>query len=147
MNQAGTIVVAGLLAGAGIAAEKKVKMQDLPAAVQKTVQEQTKNATLRGLSQEVEGGKTMYEAETVANGKTRDVLIDATGAVVEVEEQTTLDSIPAPAKAAIEKAAQSGKILRVETVTKGAAISYEAVVSKNGKQSEVAFEADGTLKK
>jgi uncharacterized membrane protein YdfJ with MMPL/SSD domain len=50
-------------------------------------------------------------------------------------------------KAAIQKAAQNGKVLKVETVTKGSAVSYEAVVSKNGKKSEVAVEADGTIKK
>ena len=147
MKHAGIFVVIALLAGAGIAAEKKVKMQDLPAAVQKTVQEQTKNATLKGLSKEVESGKTMYEVETVANGKSRDLLVDPTGAIVEVEEEATLDSIPAPAKAAFEKAAANGKILKVETVTKGSAVSYEAVVSKNGKKHEVAVEADGTIKK
>ena len=147
MKSAGIFVSIALLSGAGIAAEKKVKIQDLPAPVQKTVQEQTKNAELKGLSKEIEDGKTMYEAETIANGKSRDVLIDSTGAIVEVEEQATLDSIPAPAKAAIEKAAKNGKVLKVETVTKGSAVSYEAVVSKNGKKSEVAVEADGTIKK
>ncbi len=147
MKQAGIFMVVALLAGAGVAAEKKVKIEDLPAPVQKTVQEQTKNAQLKGLSKEVEDGKTMYEIETVANGKSRDMLVDPSGAIVEVEEQATLDSIPAPAKAAIEKAAQNGKVLKVETVTKGSAVSYEAVVSKNGKKSEVAVEADGTIKK
>ena len=147
MKSAGIFVSIALLAGAAIAAEKKVKMQDLPAPVLKTVQEQTKNAELKGLSKEVEDGKTMYEVETIANGKSRDMLVDPTGAIVEVEEQASLDSIPAPAKAAIEKAAKNGKVLKVETVTKGSAVSYEAVVSKNGKKSEVAVEADGTIKK
>jgi hypothetical protein len=32
-------------------------------------------------------------------------------------------------------------------VTKGSVVSYEAVVSKNGKKTEVAVAADGTLKK
>src|SRR5579864_3761297 len=99
MRHTGIFVVIALLAGAGIAAEKKLKMNDLPAAVQKTVQEQTKNAELKGLSKEIEGGKTLYEVETIANGKSRDMLVDPTGAIVEVEEQATLDSIPAPAKA------------------------------------------------
>jgi hypothetical protein len=136
-----------LLAVPALAAEKPVKMKDLPTAVQKTVQEQTQNAQLKGLSKEVEGGKTFYEAETMVNGKSRDLLIDPTGAVVEVEEATTLDVIPAPAKAAIEKYAKNGKILKVESVTKGSTVSYEATVSKGGKKSEVAVAADGTMKK
>jgi uncharacterized membrane protein YkoI len=147
MKLTGILTAIALLAGAGFAAEKKVKLADLPAPVQKTVQEQTKSAELKGLSKEVENGKTFYEIETMANGKSRDLLVDPSGEIVEVEEATTLDSVPTPVKATLEKAAQKGKILTVETVTKGGAVSYEAVVSKNGKKSEVAVEADGTIKK
>lgn len=136
-----------VLAILGVAAETKVHMKDLPTPVQKTVEEQTKNAELKGLSKEIEHGKTFYEAETMINGKSRDVLIDPTGAVVEIEEAVALDSVPGPAKAAIEKYAQGGKILKVESVTHGSAVSYEATISKGGKRSEFAVEADGTKKK
>src|SRR5437762_8194204 len=94
-----------------LGAETRVQMKELPEAVQKTVREQTKNAKLRGLAKEVENGKTFYEAETTVNGKSRDFLIDPTGAVVEVEETTTLDSIPEAAQKAFKIAAGSGKIL------------------------------------
>ncbi len=147
MRFVGILATISMLAGVGIAAEKKVKLAEIPAPVQKTVQEQTKNAELKGLSKEVEGGKTFYEIETIVNGKSRDLLVDPSGQIVEVEEATTLANVPAPVKATLEKAAEKGKILSVETVTKGSAVSYEAVVSKNGKKSEVAVEADGTIKK
>ena len=130
------------------AAEKKVEMKDLPEPVQKTVREQTKTAKLRGLAKEVESGKTIYEVETTtANGKSRDLLVDATGAVVEVEEATELGSIPEAAQKTLKTAAGAGKILTVETVTKGSAVSYEAIVEKGGKKSEVAVNGDGSLKK
>lgn len=130
-----------------LASETRVQMKDLPQPVQKTVQEQTKTAKLRGLAKEVENGKTFYEAETTVNGKSRDILIDPTGAIVEVEEATTLESIPEAAQKAFKTAAGSGKILRLETVTKGSVVSYEAVVQKGGKKSEVAVNADGSIKK
>ncbi len=129
------------------AAEKKMEMKDLPEPVQKTVREQTKTAKLRGLAKEVENGKTLYEVETTVNGKSRDLLVDATGAVVEVEEATELGSIPEAAQKTLKTAAGAGKILTVETVTKGSAVSYEAIVEKGGKKSEVAVNADGSLKK
>ena len=147
MKYTGIFATIALFAGTVSAGETKVKMSDLPAAVQKTVQEQTKNAQLKGLSKETENGKTFYEAETMVNGKSRDILVDATGTIVEVEEATTLDGLPAAVKTTLEKAAAKGKIVRVETVTKGSEVSYEAVVNKNGKKSEVAVAADGTLKK
>jgi hypothetical protein len=41
------------------------------------------------------------------------LLIDAAGTVVEVEDEVALDSIPAPAKAAIEKSAGGAKSSRL----------------------------------
>ena len=130
-----------------LASETRLHMKDLPEPVQKTVQEQTKNAKLRGLSKEVENGQTYYEAETIVNGKSRDILMDPSGAIVEVEEAAELGSIPQAARKAIETSAGSGKILKVETVSKGSVVSYEAVVEKDGKKSEVAVNADGSMKK
>ena len=136
-------VIVAWVVGMGIAQEKKVALKDLPPAAQKTVQEQLKGAQFKGLSQETENGKTAYELETTVNGKTRDTLIDANGAILEVEEATTLDAIPAPARAAIEKAAAGGKIRTVETVTKGGKVYYEAAITKAGKSSEIQVTADG----
>lgn len=125
--------------------EKKVKMEQLPAAVQKTVKEQSKGATIRGFSKEVEKGKTFYEAELTVNGHAKDMLIDENGTVVEVEEEVALDSIPAAAKAAIQKGAGTGKILKVESITKGGAlVAYEAQIQKGAKKSEVRVKPDGT---
>src|SRR5713226_5912294 len=109
-----TALVGLLLGATGDAAEKKVKMQDLPPAVRKTVQEESKGATLRGLGQEVENGKTLYEAELTVNGHNKDVSIDTDGKVVSVEEEVAIDSIPAAARDAIQKFAGKGKIGRVE---------------------------------
>lgn len=138
-----TVTVA-FVSFACMGSETRVQMKDLPGAVQKTVQEQTRTAKLKGLVKETEKGKTYYEAETIVNGKSRDILIDSTGAVVEVEEATTLKSIPEAARKAIQAQAGSGKILRVESVTRDSVVSYEAAVQKAGKKSEVAVNADGS---
>src|SRR5258705_10682025 len=118
--------------------EKPVKMKDLPEAVRKTVQEQSKGATLRGLAKEVEDGKTFYEAELKINGHNKDVLIDPSGAVVEIEEQVVLSSLPAEVQATIKKAAGMGKILIVEAITKNKTLeAYEAHMTRAGKRSPV----------
>ena len=133
-----------LFSGYGLASEKSLKMKDLPKAVQKTVQEQTAGATLRGLSKETEKGKTFYEAETTVNGRTRDLLIDSKGVVVEVEEEVAMDSIPAVVKTEIQS--HSDKVIKVETVTKGGTLAfYEAQVQKNGKKSEIQVSPEGKL--
>jgi uncharacterized membrane protein YkoI len=132
------------LAAAGIAAETKVQMKDLPPAVQKAVQAQTAGAQIKGLSKETEKGKTVYEVETLVNGKSRDLTLDAAGTVVEIEEQVALDSIPAAAKAAIEKKTAGGRIKTVESVTKGSEMVYEAAYAKGGKSHEFQVRADGS---
>jgi len=129
------------------AAETRIQMKDLPPPIQKTVEEQTKTAKLRGLSKEVDHGKTYYEAETTVDGKSRDILMDATGVIVEVEEATAFAGIPAAARKALQTKAGSGKILSVESVTRGSTVSYEAVIERNGKKSEVAVNADGSVHK
>jgi uncharacterized iron-regulated membrane protein len=75
-------IVALFLSVIGIAAEKKVQLENLPPLVQKTIQDQVKGAELKGLTQEKENGKTVYEVETIKNRRTRDVLIDAVGAIL-----------------------------------------------------------------
>jgi uncharacterized membrane protein YkoI len=139
------IAAAAVFFGPIFAAEKKIQSKDLPPAVQKAVPAETKGAEIKGYNQETEKGKTFYEVETVLNGKSRDLLFDASGGLVEVEEEVALDSIPSAAKAAIEKRAASGKVDKVESVTKGQSVSYEAeITSKTGKRSEVAVKADGS---
>jgi uncharacterized membrane protein YkoI len=138
---AALVVVLGIAAAveAG-AAERKIQMKDLPPPVRDAVQRETKDATVKALAEETTDGKTLYEVETEVNRHARDLLFDATGKLVEVEEETTVGAAPAAVKAALE---QHGKIVKLETVTKGPRVTYEAVVEKSGKKSEVAVDAEG----
>jgi hypothetical protein len=141
------LMIAGL-AAAGMAAaqeqEKKIKRSDLPPAVEKTVAAQSAGATIKGFSEEKEKGQTFYEAEMIVNGHTKDVLIDATGAVVEVEEQVAMDALSAEVKAGLLAKAGKGKITAVESIKKhDKLVAYEAKVDTGGKKSEVQVGPDG----
>jgi hypothetical protein len=126
--------------------EKKLEMKDLPAAVQKTAQEQTKGATIVGISSEKEGGKTVYEIETKVNGRSRDMLIDATGKVTELEEQTDVDSLPPAVQAEVKKSLGQDKLDKFESVTTNGVFSgYEAVVERGGKKVEISLGPDGKV--
>ena len=139
-----TVTFCILVTSLMLAAEKRVKMNELPIPVQKAVEEQTKGSQVKGFSKEIENGKTFYEAETIVDGKTRDLLFDPNGVLVEVEEEVSLGSIPAPAKAAIEKRAGTAKIVKVEKVTSGKDVKYEATVKRGLKSSEIAVTSDGS---
>jgi len=141
------VVLSGALAVSPLAAEKKVKLESLPAAVQAAVKEQTQGATLVGVSKEKEKGKTVYEVETKVGGKTRDLTLDAAGQVVMVEEEVDITSIPAAAREAIEKKAIGAKIKLVEKVTQAGAVRYESIIEKGRKSSEFTVNPDGTVHK
>lgn len=51
------ITLIGFTAAVGESREQRVKMADLPPAVQAAVKAQSKGAQIRGLSKEVENGK------------------------------------------------------------------------------------------
>jgi hypothetical protein len=129
------------------AAPKKLELKNLPPAVQKTVQDELKGGEIRNIGRETEDGIAQYEVETMLNGKHRDFNVDTKGVLLVVEEETAIDSIPAPAKAAILKKVGTGKLGMVETVkkNKGNEPLYEAgYTSKDGKKHEVLVKADGT---
>ena len=140
----GMMLTLALAAGLATAA-KSLAVKDLPPAVQKTIQEQAKGAEIKNIAKETEKGVTQYEVETMVNGKHRDFNVDTKGGLVVVEEETPIDSLPAAAKAAIQKKAGTGKLGMVETVTKGADTMYEAAhTGKDGKKHAVLVKPDGT---
>ena len=141
-------VLAGLavlsLAVVATAAEKPMKLRELPPAVQKAMREETKGARVKGYAKETEDGKVFYEVETTRDGRARDISFDPSGALVSVEEEVSLESLPAAARAAIQKAAVGGRIGLVEKVTAHGELTYEAHVTKGAKKSEVVVKEDGS---
>jgi uncharacterized membrane protein YkoI len=137
-------LVGFLLAMSAVAQETKIKRSDLPRAVEKTVAAQSVGATVKRFSKENEKGQTYYEAEMVVNGHSKDLLIDANGVIVEVEEEVATNALPAEVKAGLQAKAGDGKVGKVESITKNDKIvAYEAKVMKDGKKSEVQVGPDG----
>ncbi len=124
--------------------EQRVRLKDIPPAVQKTVQEQTQGATIRSISKEKENGKTVYEIETKVNGHSRDLMIEADGTLGDIEEEVAISALPKAVKDGLLKLVGKGKIVKIESVTKNNAIAfYEAAIKKQGKVSEVKIGTDG----
>jgi hypothetical protein len=132
------------LAANSVAQERKINRSDLPTAVSKTVDAQSQGATVRGFSQEKENGQTFYEAELTVSGHSKDVLMDADGAIVEVEEQVEMGSLPVAVKDGLQARAGQGKLFEVESITKhDKLVAYEAQAMTGGKRSEVQVGPDG----
>jgi hypothetical protein len=148
-NIGARLAVVSLITGLAVltiaqAQEKKIKREDLPPAVEKTVVAQSQGATIKGFSSEVEGGKTLYEVKLTVNEHGKDISMDKDGKIVEVEEEVAMDSLPPEVKAGLTKAAGSGTIIRVETLAKaGKIVAYEADVKNGSKHSEVQVGPNG----
>ena len=126
-------------------AEKKLALKDLPPAVQTTIQGELKGAEIKNIGKETEHGVAQYEVETMLDGKHRDFNVDTKGKLLVVEEETTIDSIPAAARAAILKKVADGKLGMVELFMRDGETMYEAAYTgRNGKKHEVLVKADGT---
>ena len=74
------------------------------------------------------------------HGKSKDITLDVSGTLLEVEQEVAASSLPPAVSDAIAKAAHSRKIGKVESVTRQRAIaSYETTITSNGERREVAF--------
>jgi hypothetical protein len=132
------------MAAQASAQDRRLKRSDLPPAVQKTADEQSGGATVRGYSSETEDGQLEYEVALTVHGHNRDVTIAPDGTLLEIEEELTLDSLPAAVQAGLLHAAGVGKIVKVESLTKrGAIVAYEAQLRTGTKRSEVQVGPDG----
>lgn len=140
-----TIIIAAIALCFGAAlAQKKLTLNDLPAPVQKTVQGELKGGEIKNIDKETERGVAQYEVETMLNGRHRDFEVDVKGNLLVVEEETAIDSIPAPARVAILKKVGDGKLGMVELFKRGGETMYEAsYTTKAGKKHEVLVKADG----
>jgi uncharacterized membrane protein YkoI len=125
--------------------DKKIAQSALPAPVQKAVQAQSQGATIKGFATEKENGKTVYEAEMVVNGHTKDVQFAADGTVNEIEEEVAFNSLPAAVQTALTAKAAGAKITKVESLTKqNKLVAYEAATLKGTKKGEIQVGPDGS---
>ena len=138
------VVVAAFSLTLVASAEKKIERSALPPAVEKTVQEQSKGATIKSFSSETENGVFEYEAEMVVSGHTRDIAIAKDGTLLEVEEEVAMDTLPAAVKSALMVKAPGAKITKVETLTKkDKLVAYEAATLKGTKKGEIQVGPNG----
>ena len=126
------------------AQEKQIKRSELPPAVESRVAAESAGAVIKGFSEENEKGQMHYEMELTVNGKSKDVTMDKAGNVLEVEQEVVLDELPPAEQAGLKGQAGSGKIVKVESLTKhDKLVAYEADVVRNGQRSEIQVGPDG----
>jgi len=124
------------------------KFQSLPETVKATAKAHMGDAfpVSIGSAQGEQGWN--YQINMRRDGKYHDLVIDEKGKLVAVKDEADFASIPAAAKAAIQKQGGASKVMSVEKVTEGVQVSYGAVMKDEaqGTVLQVRVAADGTLK-
>jgi uncharacterized membrane protein YkoI len=144
LNIFAALLALGVSFAGATAQEKKISRKQLPPAVEQTVARESEGATIKGFASEREHGQQFYEVSLNVNGHSKDILMDAAGNVVEVEEQVALDSLPSNVQDALKKAAGGGTITVVESLTKnGQLVAYEAHVKHGIRRSEIQVGPNG----
>jgi hypothetical protein len=136
--------IALAICSVAVAQEKKITRAQLPPAVEKTVVRESQGATINGFATEIENGRRLYEVELTLDGHSKDISMDKSGNIVEIEEQVAMDSLPAAVQEGLRKAAGAGTIGKIESLTKrGKLVAYEAHVKTGDKRSEIQVGPNG----
>lgn len=139
-----SVVIVLATLSVAVAQEKKLKREQLPPAVEKTVARESQGATINGFATEIENGKRLYEVELTVDGHSKDISMDRNGNIIEVEAEVTMDSLPAAVQDALRKAAGAGTIGKIESLTKrDKLVAYEAHVKNGAKRSEIQVGPNG----
>lgn len=138
------VAIALATCSVAVAQEKKLKREQLPPAVEKTVARESQGATINGFATEIENGKRLYEVELTVDGHSKDISMDKNGNILEVEAEVAMDSLPTAVQEGLRKAAGAGTIGKIESLTKGGKlVAYEAHVKTGAKRSEIQVGPNG----
>lgn len=134
--------------------EKGEKECSLSAAAQAAVKALFPNAAIGKCNMEEEEMK-VYEVKIKDGDKESEVTISADGTVVEVATVEDISALPAAVAKALK--AQDAKVSKAETSVEHAQLklvkldtpitTYEADITKDGKEAEITVAADGTILK
>lgn len=126
---------------------KKVKLEELPEAARECVKRNSTGAKIGKIERVEKDGTIRFEAELKTPNGSKDLLVDQDGTLLEVEEEISLPAVGTTARLAIEKAAEGGKVKKVETVKDGDGklLYYEVDIEVKGKKSEIKVSPDGQL--
>jgi len=121
--------------------ERKVTEAEVPAPALAALKKLAAGARITEFAEEVEHGHTFYEGSwKAASGANRDVLVTASGDLVEIEEEINADQVPGAVLKAARKAAGKEANLGLEKKTM---VLYEIRFQKHGRRHELLLTPDG----
>jgi hypothetical protein len=143
----GTVAVAVSARGGD---DEEVKFADCPAAVRKTLREESKGAVIETVTKETEDGETTYRADVMIGGKTYGIVVAEDGTLREIslqpdDDEPNFADCPAAVQKTFRDEAKGAQIGTVEAETQHGVTVYSTDVVIGGKTYEIKVAADGTL--
>jgi hypothetical protein len=138
------IVCAGSLISQTKEKPKKAPVE-LPAAVSGAFHKAYPNAKIEGTEKEKEGGKEIYEINSVDGKTKRSVTYTADGKLAEVEETINPKDVPAEVMKGFRTVVPKGDVSMAEKIMKDGKTSYELKVKTDKKTREIALDATGKV--
>lgn len=121
-----------------------IDRKELPAAVEKALlKDMPKGATMKAFEKEVVDGKVFFEVQMIVNGKGYEIVYQPNGKIEAIEQEASLKEMPAAVAKAIEKAAEGGKLVKVDIITEGKRKTYEGEIERGGKKTNFLFDGNG----
>ncbi len=127
--------------------ETKITHKDLPDAVKSAFEKSYPHAKIKGLSKEVENGKTYYEVESIDGKMHRDLLYTPEGDAYEIEETINAKTLPQVVKDALQKQFKEYSITKAERTTHGSTLQYDVALKSGKKMYEASIESSGKILK
>lgn len=122
------------------AKERKIEEKDVPKAALEALKKLAAGTPITKFEEENEHGTTYYEGSWKGPHGNIDALVTADGAVIEIEEAVTGDSVPKAVMAAAKKFAGKDAELKFEKET---IIRYEVKFKKGDKYHELVLTGEG----
>ncbi|MDQ6631248.1 MAG: PepSY-like domain-containing protein, partial [Verrucomicrobiota bacterium] len=142
----------------------KVTFAQLPPAAQQTVRAQLGSAEINDIDKETKNGKTVYEVGSKTNGQQKEIRVAEDGTFLglvspapagpaptpatppAVSGKVTFDQIPAAVQNTVKSQINPSEINDIDREVKpGKQTVYEVGFKRNGQQTELRINEDGTM--
>ncbi len=121
-----------------------VKLSEVPVAVQAAIKEHLGRGRLGEIVKNLESGEVQYDVELTRQGRTRSLLLNDKGEVLEM--QVFFGETPRPVQQAIRKQVAEGKIDEITKNIEEGEVSYDVEMIKDGKTRSFTLDDAGDLK-
>jgi Putative beta-lactamase-inhibitor-like, PepSY-like len=126
-----------------LAKEQKIACDKIPAAVRAAFDKAYPKATINTCAEEVAKGKTTYEIMSAEGETNRDLVYNADGTVIVIEESLAFSKLPDPVQQAVHKKYPKGEITLSEKVIRGSTVQYEIHLKHRNKPVDIVFDPSG----